>query len=249
MAHHLHERFDKTRSDGADAPRFHDVPKKKSRLKRKKHHTETAHPSKNLSTEDIDINGPRQLSQTWRQNSTPANLFQRACERVVNQIVDKLERIAKNLKDEAKTKEELSKRQPEWLLEQYVPVLRDKDCGDNTSARRGECTRHGFSPQTRFKRKQTGSNAGKTQNLTTPGAAQGEAKKFRQRKRQGEGPRQAQKQIERQRIRQSYEQDLQEKLWQRKEEHIQRSRLWKRRRKHGGKTGRKSKGQKPSTTR
>ena len=34
--------------------------------------------------------------------------------------MDKRDRIAKTLKDEAKTKEELLKRQPEQLLEQYV---------------------------------------------------------------------------------------------------------------------------------
>ena len=33
--------------------------------------------------------------------------------------MDKRERIAKHLKDEAKTNEELSERQPEQLLEQY----------------------------------------------------------------------------------------------------------------------------------
>ena len=38
----------------------------------------------------------------------------------MKEIVDKRDRIAKNLKDEAKTKEELLKRQPEQLLEQYV---------------------------------------------------------------------------------------------------------------------------------
>ena len=68
-----------------------------------------------VKSEDIDIDGdkpaPGVSNQATEQHS--ANLFQRACKRVVNQIVDKRERIAKNLKDEAKTKEELSKRQPE----------------------------------------------------------------------------------------------------------------------------------------
>ena len=49
-----------------------------------------------------------------------ADLYKKAYDRVVKEIVDKRERIAKHLKDEAKTKEELSKRQPEQLLEQYV---------------------------------------------------------------------------------------------------------------------------------
>ena len=54
-----------------------------------------------VKSEDIDIDGdkpaPGVSNQATEQHS--ANLFQRACERVVNQIVDKRERIAKNLKD------------------------------------------------------------------------------------------------------------------------------------------------------
>ena len=42
-----------------------------------------------------------------------ADLYKKPYDRVVKEIVDKRERIAKHLKDEAKTKEELSKRQPE----------------------------------------------------------------------------------------------------------------------------------------
>ena len=57
-------------------------------------------------------------NQVIEQFST--ELHKKAYERVVKEIVDKRERIAKNLKDEAKTKEELSKREPEQLLEQYV---------------------------------------------------------------------------------------------------------------------------------
>ena len=49
-----------------------------------------------------------------------AELYKKAYGRVVKETVDKPEVKAKNQKDEAKTKEELSKRQPEQLLEQYV---------------------------------------------------------------------------------------------------------------------------------
>ena len=62
---------------------------------------------------------PRQVSQTRLSNGT-LPICIRAYERVVKEIVDKRERITKNLKDEAKTKEELSKRQPQQLLEQNV---------------------------------------------------------------------------------------------------------------------------------
>ena len=49
-----------------------------------------------------------------------AESYMKSYERVVKEIVDKRERIVKNMKDEAKTKEELSKRQPEQVVEQYV---------------------------------------------------------------------------------------------------------------------------------
>ena len=58
------------------------------------------------------------LNQVIEQFS--AELYKKAYERVVKEIVDKREKVAKILKDEAKTKEELSKRQPEQLLEQSV---------------------------------------------------------------------------------------------------------------------------------
>ena len=44
-----------------------------------------------------------------------ADLYKKACERAAKEIVHKRERIAKNLKDEAKTNEELSKRQLETV--------------------------------------------------------------------------------------------------------------------------------------
>ena len=49
------------------------------------------------------VTNPRQEFQTRRLTSMSAELYQKAYERVVKEIVDKRERIAKNLKDEAKT--------------------------------------------------------------------------------------------------------------------------------------------------
>ena len=75
-----------------------------------------------IKSEDIDINGDRPMSGVSNQmiDQFSAELYKKAYDRVVKEIVDKRERIAKHLKDEAKTKEELSKSQPEQLLEQYV---------------------------------------------------------------------------------------------------------------------------------
>ena len=74
-----------------------------------------------IKSEDIDINGDRPMSGVSNQmiDQFSADLYKKAYDRVVRDV-DKRERIAKHLKDEAKTKEELSKRQPEQLLEQYV---------------------------------------------------------------------------------------------------------------------------------
>ena len=75
-----------------------------------------------IKAEDIDINGDRPMSGVSNQmiDQLSAELYKKAHDRVVKEIVDKRKRIEKHLKDEAKTKEELSKRQPEQLLEQYV---------------------------------------------------------------------------------------------------------------------------------
>ena len=76
-----------------------------------------------VKSEDIDVNEDKPTSGGSNQviEQFCAELRKKAYYRVVKEIVDKRERIAKKkLKDEAKTKEELSKRQPEQLLEQYV---------------------------------------------------------------------------------------------------------------------------------
>ena len=75
-----------------------------------------------VKSEDIDVNGDKPTSGVSNQmiDHLSAELCKKAYECVVKDIVDKRERKAKNLKDEAKTNEELSKRQPEQLLEQYV---------------------------------------------------------------------------------------------------------------------------------
>ena len=75
-----------------------------------------------VQSEDIDIHGDKPSSGVSNQmfDQFSAESYMKSYERVVKEIVDKRERIAKNMKDEAKTKEELSKRQPEQVVEQYV---------------------------------------------------------------------------------------------------------------------------------
>ena len=78
-----------------------------------------------VKSEDIDINGDKPTSGVSNQviEQFSAELCKKAYERVVKEIADKRERIAKNHKKEAKTEEELTKRQPKQLLEQYVSHL------------------------------------------------------------------------------------------------------------------------------
>ena len=82
-----------------------------------------------------------------------AESYKKGYERVVKEIVDKRERIAKNLKDEAKTKEELSKRQPEQVLEQYVSSCVKKIVTTASPVQEEvKSARCGFGPQTRLER-------------------------------------------------------------------------------------------------
>ena len=81
-----------------------------------------------VKSEDIDINGDKPTSGVSNQmtEQLSAHLYKEAYERV-KEIVDKRERVAKNLKEEEeKIKEVLSKRQPELLLEQYVSSYGNK---------------------------------------------------------------------------------------------------------------------------
>ena len=75
-----------------------------------------------VKSEDVDINGDKPTSGVSNQmvDQFSAELHKITWERVVKEVVDKRERIAKNLKDEAKTEEELSERQPEQLHGQHV---------------------------------------------------------------------------------------------------------------------------------
>ena len=61
-------------------------------------------------SEDIGIHGDKPTSGVSNQmiDQFSAESYKKSYERVVKEIVDKREMIAKNLKDEAKTKEELS---------------------------------------------------------------------------------------------------------------------------------------------
>ena len=74
-----------------------------------------------VKSEDIDINGDKPTSGVSHQmvDQFSAELYKKAKERVVKEIVDIRERIAENLKDQAKTQEELPERHPEQLLEKY----------------------------------------------------------------------------------------------------------------------------------
>ena len=99
-------------------------------------------------------------------------------------MVDKRERIARNLKDEAKTQEELSKRQPEQLLEQYVsscasPTQGEVKAADVVSALKNV-------PKGNRKNFQTGDS----ENATNPKEAQEKGKGVQQTKegkRKGKG--------------------------------------------------------------
>ena len=91
--------------------------------------------------------------------------------------------LQQKLKHEAKTKENLSKRQPEQLLEQYVsssvktiattesPVQEEVKAQDVVSALKNV-------PKENHKNSQ----AGKSKNVTTPEAAQGKGKGVQQTK-------------------------------------------------------------------
>ena len=59
-----------------------------------------------VNSEDIDINGDKPTSRVPNQmiDQFSAELYKKAYERVVKEIVDKCERIAKELKDEATNK-------------------------------------------------------------------------------------------------------------------------------------------------
>ena len=137
--------------------------------------------------------------------------------------------LQKQLKHAAKTKEDLSKRQPEQLLEQYVsssvktiattesPVQEEVKAQDVVSALKNVP-----------KENHRNSQASKSKNVTTPGQPRGKAREFNRRRKARGKAKASQKQIERQGTRHSCEQKPDEKFWQGKEEHIQGSRLWKR---------------------
>ena len=132
-----------------------------------------------VKSEDIDINGDKPTSEVSNQmiDQLSAEMYKKACERVVKDIMDKRERKAKNLKDEAKTNGELSKSQPEQLLEQYVSscvkeivttaslVQEDVNAQDVVSALKHVS-----------KGRRRNSHVDNSKNVTTLGAAQGKGK-------------------------------------------------------------------------
>ena len=108
-----------------------------------------------VKSEDIDINGDKPTSGVSNPtiDQFPAELYKKAYVRVVKEFVGKRERVAKKREDEAKTKEEISERQPEQLLEQYVSSCVKKILTTAfPCARRGESARRGFGSHTRLVR-------------------------------------------------------------------------------------------------
>ena len=181
-----------------------------------------------IKSEDIDINGDSPMSGVPNQmiDQFSDDSYKKAYDRVVKEIVDKRERIAKHLKDEARTKEELSKRQPEQLLEQYVSSC-VKKIVKTTSVTDEEVKAEDV--VSALKNVPKNKQKGDPKNVTSPGGAQGKRqRRSADEKRQGERQGQTQEQVEGQRTRYIREQKPDERIWQGKEEIIQGSRLWKR---------------------
>ena len=185
-----------------------------------------------IKSEDIDINGDRPMSGVSNQmiDQFSAELYKKAYDRVVKEIVDKRERIAKHLKDEAKTKEELSKSQPEQLLEQYVSSC-VKKIVTTTSLTGEEVKAEDVVSALKNVPKNNRKNfqKGDPKNVTSPGGAQGKGKGVQQTKKgKGKGKGKPKNKSKGKRTRYIREQKPDERIWQGKEEIIQGSRLWKR---------------------
>ena len=134
-----------------------------------------------IKSEDIDINGDRPMSGVPNQmiDQFSDDLYKKAYDRVVKEIVDKRERIAKHLKDEAKTKEELSKHQPEQLLEQYVSSC-VKKIVTTTSVTDEEVKAKDV--VSALKKVTKNKQKGDPKNVTSLGEPRGQAKAFSRRK-------------------------------------------------------------------
>ena len=185
-----------------------------------------------VKSEDIDINGDKPTSGVSHQmvDQFSAELYKKAKERVVKEIVDIRKRIAENLKDEAKTEEDLSERQPEQLHGQHVSSSVKKIVTTASLVQEEVKAQDVVSAVKHVsKGSRRNSNAGMPKKCDNPwGSPGGRQRSSADEKRQGERQRQAQKQIEGQRTRHSHEQRPDEEFRQWKEEHIQGSRLWNR---------------------
>ena len=201
-----------------------------------------------IKSEDIDINGDRPMSGVSNQmiDQFSADLFKKAYDRVVKEIVDKREKIAKKLKDEAKTKEELSKRQPEQLLVQYVSSCVKKTV--TTTSVTGEEVKaedvvSALKNVTKNNRKNL--HKGDPINVTSPGEPRRKAKAFSRRKGKGKDKSKGKGQGTSSNKSQTKEYGKGKK----KSSKGQGSGKGRKGGKTGGQTGRKSKGQQPSKTR
>ena len=205
-----------------------------------------------IKSEDIDINGDRPMSGVPNQmiDQFSDDLYKKAYDRVVKEIVDKRERIAKHLKDEAKTKEELSKRQPEQLLEQYVSSCVKKIV--TTTSVTDEEVKAEKNVVSALKNVPKGKQKGDPKNVTSPGGAQGKGKGVLQTKKgkgKGKGKPKNKSKGKGQGTSANKSQTKGSGKGKKKSSKGQGSGKEKKGGKTGGKTGGKSKGQKPSKTR
>ena len=164
----------------------------------------------------------------------------------MKEIVDKRERIAKHLKDEAKTKEELSKRQPEQLLEQYVSSC-VKKIVTTTSVMGEEVKAEDVVSALKNVPKK-----GDPKNVTSPGGAQGKGKGVQQTKKgkgKGKGKLKNKSKGKGQGTSANKSQTKGSGKGKKKSSKGRGSGKGKKGGKTGGKTGGKSKGRKPSKTR
>ena len=180
-------------------------------------------------------------------------LYKKAYDRVVQEIVEKRDRIAKNRKDEAKTKEELLKRQPEQLLEQYVSSC-VKKIVTTTPEEKGEVKAQDVVSALKqtSKGNHKGSHTNNPKNVSSPGAAQGKGKGVQQTKKskgKGKGKPKNKSKGKGQGTTTNKGQKKSSGKGKKNTSKGQGFGKGKKGGKNGGKTGGKPKGRKPSTTR
>ena len=106
-----------------------------------------------------------------------SDLYRKSYDRVVREIVDKRESLQKQSRDEARTKEELSKRQPDELLELYVSACVKKIATTPSRVQEEVTTKDVVSALKHVsKGDRRNSGVAKPKNVTPPGGAQGRGK-------------------------------------------------------------------------